>query len=84
MYTISEAFCCCHVAQAETLEDLYKWKIALEDALARAPNFSFVTGQNGSWRNVHSNLDDACFEQRKHLIKMCSYFLMQLQHCSIT
>ncbi|XP_052190680.1 rho GTPase-activating protein REN1 isoform X2 [Diospyros lotus] len=33
--------------KAETLEDLYEWKAALEEALAQAPSATLVMGQNG-------------------------------------
>ncbi|XP_010521049.1 PREDICTED: rho GTPase-activating protein REN1-like [Tarenaya hassleriana] len=37
--------------KAETNEDLYEWKTALENALALAPSASHVMGQNGILRN---------------------------------
>lgn len=37
--------------QAETLDDLYEWKAALENALAQAPSAAHVMGQNGIFRN---------------------------------
>eukprot|EP00249_Psilotum_nudum_P024375 c29169_g2_i1 orf=970-3543(-) len=36
--------------KAETLEDLEEWKVALERALAAAPNAALVMGQNGIFR----------------------------------
>ncbi|KQK14864.1 rho GTPase-activating protein 7 [Brachypodium distachyon] len=37
--------------KAETSEDLFEWKIALEEALALAPNAALVMGHNGIFRN---------------------------------
>ncbi|XP_068641045.1 uncharacterized protein [Aristolochia californica] len=37
--------------KAETSEDLYEWKTALENALAQAPNAMLVMGQTGILRN---------------------------------
>ncbi|KAH9321647.1 hypothetical protein KI387_016286, partial [Taxus chinensis] len=37
--------------KAETLDDLFEWKTALELALAQAPNAALVMGQNGIFRN---------------------------------
>jgi hypothetical protein len=39
------------VKQAETSEDLFEWKTALEEALAQAPNAALVMGHNGIFRN---------------------------------
>ncbi|XP_010420741.2 PREDICTED: rho GTPase-activating protein 7 [Camelina sativa] len=36
--------------KAETFEDLYEWKTALEQALAHAPNAALIMGQNGIFR----------------------------------
>ncbi|XP_051118384.1 rho GTPase-activating protein REN1-like isoform X2 [Andrographis paniculata] len=51
--------------KAETLEDLYKWKTALEEALANAPSASPVAGQNGASKNENFNSDDVSSEQSK-------------------
>uniref|UniRef100_A0A453I2C1 Rho GTPase-activating protein 7 n=2 Tax=Aegilops tauschii subsp. strangulata TaxID=200361 RepID=A0A453I2C1_AEGTS len=37
--------------KAETSEDLFEWKAALEEALAQAPNAALVMGHNGIFRN---------------------------------
>ncbi|XAR48508.1 hypothetical protein NMG60_11031356 [Bertholletia excelsa] len=37
--------------KAETLEDLYEWKDALEEALAQAPSATLVMSQNGMLKN---------------------------------
>ncbi|XP_062215558.1 rho GTPase-activating protein 7-like isoform X2 [Phragmites australis] len=37
--------------KAETFEDLFEWKTALEEALAQAPNAALVMGHNGIFRN---------------------------------
>ncbi|URD89597.1 pleckstrin domain-containing [Musa troglodytarum] len=39
------------VLQAETSEDLYEWKAALENALAQAPSAVLAMGQNGIFNN---------------------------------
>ncbi|CDP11488.1 unnamed protein product [Coffea canephora] len=51
--------------KAETLEDLFEWKAALEEALANAPNAALVMGQNGIFRNDQGNIADASSEQAK-------------------
>ncbi|CAH9105170.1 unnamed protein product [Cuscuta epithymum] len=45
--------------KAETSEDLFEWKAALEEALANAPNAALVMGQNGIFRNDQGNVLDA-------------------------
>jgi hypothetical protein len=42
---------CFCLIQAETSEDLFEWKTALEEALAQAPNAALVMGHNGIFRN---------------------------------
>ncbi|KAF5955355.1 hypothetical protein HYC85_008211 [Camellia sinensis] len=44
--------------KAETLEDLYEWKAALEEALALAPSATLVMGQNGIFRNDQADTFD--------------------------
>ncbi|KAL5219020.1 hypothetical protein ABZP36_019704 [Zizania latifolia] len=41
--------------KAETSEDLFEWKTALEEALAQAPNAALVMGHNGIFRNDTSD-----------------------------
>ncbi|KAJ6730286.1 RHO GTPASE-ACTIVATING PROTEIN 7 [Salix viminalis] len=48
--------------KAETSEDLYEWKTALENALAQAPSASLVMGQNGIFQNDQT---DGSLEQLK-------------------
>ncbi|KAK9062702.1 hypothetical protein SSX86_019891 [Deinandra increscens subsp. villosa] len=57
--------------KAETSEDLYEWKTALEHALAQAPNAALVTGQNGIFRNDTTDSNEGSFHQcrEKHPIK---------------
>lgn len=52
--------------QAETLEDLYEWKIALEQALAQAPSAALVMGHNGIFRNDANDTIDGSFHQCTH------------------
>lgn len=39
------------VFQAETSEDLFEWKAALDNALAQAPSAAVAMGQNGIFQN---------------------------------
>lgn len=48
--------------QAETLDDLYEWKAALENALSQAPSSANAMGQNGTFRNDQSEEVDASKE----------------------
>ncbi|PKU73546.1 rho GTPase-activating protein 7 [Dendrobium catenatum] len=41
--------------KAETMEDLFEWKTALEQALAQAPNAALVMGHNGIFRNDNND-----------------------------
>ncbi|KAL5720104.1 hypothetical protein ACHQM5_012803 [Ranunculus cassubicifolius] len=56
--------------KAESSEDLYEWKAALEQALARAPNAALVMG-HGIYRNDTSDTFEGSFQQwrDKHPIK---------------
>lgn len=47
--------------KAESLEDLYEWKAALEQALAQAPNAALVIGQNGIFRTEATNTIEGSF-----------------------
>ncbi|KAI3775977.1 hypothetical protein L1987_45737 [Smallanthus sonchifolius] len=49
--------------KAETSEDLYEWKTALEHALAQAPNAALVMGQNGIFRNDTADSTEGSFHQ---------------------
>ncbi|KNA25116.1 hypothetical protein SOVF_009250 [Spinacia oleracea] len=49
--------------KAETSEDLYEWKTALEQALAQAPSAALVMGHNGIFRNDTSDATDGSFNQ---------------------
>lgn len=49
--------------KAETSEDLYEWKTALEDALAQAPSAALVMGHNGIFRNDTNDAIDGSFHQ---------------------
>ncbi|KAJ7958935.1 Rho GTPase activating protein [Quillaja saponaria] len=51
--------------KAETLEDLYEWKNALENALAQAPSAAHVVGQNGIFRNDQTDSIDGSVDQLK-------------------
>ncbi|EEE59078.1 hypothetical protein OsJ_10890 [Oryza sativa Japonica Group] len=44
--------------KAETSEDLFEWKTALEEALAQAPNAALVMGHNGIFRNETTDTYD--------------------------
>lgn len=47
--------------QAETSEDLFEWKTALEHALAQAPSAAIVMGHNGIFRNDTSDAMEGSF-----------------------
>ncbi|XP_010519801.1 PREDICTED: rho GTPase-activating protein 6 isoform X2 [Tarenaya hassleriana] len=49
--------------KAETLEDLYEWKTALEQTLAQAPNAALVMGHNGIFRTETNNSIEGSFNQ---------------------
>ncbi|KAK9735941.1 hypothetical protein RND81_04G239600 [Saponaria officinalis] len=57
--------------KAETSEDLYEWKTALEQALAQAPSAALVMGHNGIFRNETTDAIDNTFNQwrDKRLVK---------------
>ncbi|XP_021283843.1 rho GTPase-activating protein REN1 isoform X2 [Herrania umbratica] len=48
--------------KAETLEDLYEWKTALEHALSQAPSSAHVMGQNGIFGNDQADAVDGSKE----------------------
>ncbi|XP_024962503.1 rho GTPase-activating protein 7-like isoform X3 [Cynara cardunculus var. scolymus] len=49
--------------KAETSEDLYEWKTALEHALAQAPSAALVMGHNGIFRNDTTDSIEGPFHQ---------------------
>lgn len=49
--------------QAESSEDLYEWKTALEQALAQAPSAALVMGHNGIFRNDTTDTIEGSFQQ---------------------
>ncbi|XP_041998861.1 rho GTPase-activating protein 7-like isoform X5 [Salvia splendens] len=49
--------------KAETSEDLYEWKTALEHALAQAPSAALVMGHNGIFRNDTNDASAGSFHQ---------------------
>ncbi|XP_062172251.1 rho GTPase-activating protein 7 isoform X2 [Alnus glutinosa] len=49
--------------KAETSEDLFEWKTALEHALAQAPSAALVMGHNGIFRNDTNDSIDGSFHQ---------------------
>lgn len=51
------------VLKAETLDDLYEWKTALENALAQAPSTASAMGQNGILKNDQAEAADGISEQ---------------------
>ncbi|RYR49996.1 hypothetical protein Ahy_A07g036539 [Arachis hypogaea] len=55
--------------KAETNEDLYEWKTALENALAQAPNPTDMIGQNGVLKNDQfDSLDMKDKESKKYAV----------------
>ncbi|KAE9606280.1 putative Rho GTPase activation protein [Lupinus albus] len=51
--------------KAETSEDLFEWKTALEQALTQAPSAALVMGHNGIFRNETSDSIEGSFHQRR-------------------
>ncbi|XP_058781222.1 rho GTPase-activating protein REN1-like isoform X5 [Vicia villosa] len=51
--------------KAETTDDLYEWKIALEKALAQAPSAANASEQNGIYRNDQTDPIDISLDQLK-------------------
>nr|XP_027102572.1 rho GTPase-activating protein 7-like isoform X1 [Coffea arabica] len=49
--------------KAESSEDLYEWKTALEQALAQAPSAALVMGHNGIFRSDANDTIDGSFHQ---------------------
>ncbi|KAK4275702.1 hypothetical protein QN277_018740 [Acacia crassicarpa] len=49
--------------KAETSEDLFEWKTALEQALAQAPSAALVMGHNGIFRSDASDSLEGSFNQ---------------------
>ncbi|XP_057441433.1 rho GTPase-activating protein 7 [Lotus japonicus] len=49
--------------KAETSEDLFEWKTALEQALAQAPSAALVMGHNGIFRSDASDSIEGSFHQ---------------------
>ncbi|TKY57139.1 Rho GTPase-activating protein 7 [Spatholobus suberectus] len=49
--------------KAETSEDLFEWKTALEQALAQAPSAALVMGHNGIFRSDTSDSIEGSFHQ---------------------
>ncbi|GAB4855972.1 Rho GTPase-activating protein 7 [Ancistrocladus abbreviatus] len=49
--------------KAETSEDLYEWKTALEQALAQAPSAALVMGHNGIFRSDTHDVIEGSFHQ---------------------
>ncbi|WJX59276.1 Rho GTPase-activating protein 7, variant 2 [Trifolium repens] len=49
--------------KAETSEDLFEWKTALEQALAQAPSAALVMGHNGIFRNDTTDSIEGSFHQ---------------------
>ncbi|XP_073054311.1 rho GTPase-activating protein 7-like isoform X1 [Primulina eburnea] len=49
--------------KAETSEDLYDWKAALEHALAQAPSAALVMGHNGIFRSDTNDTIEGSFHQ---------------------
>ncbi|XP_058759705.1 rho GTPase-activating protein REN1-like isoform X2 [Vicia villosa] len=51
--------------KAETTEDLYEWKTALENVLAHAPSATNVTGQSGIFKSGQADSLDSYLNQLK-------------------
>ena len=70
--------------QAETSEDLFEWKTALEQALAQAPSAALVMGHNGIFRSDTSDSIEGSFHQCLCLlfITSCPFVLILLTFLS--
>lgn len=67
------------VNQAETSDDLYEWKTALEHALAQAPSAALVMGHNGIFRNDTNDAIEGSFHHCLFLfISTTSMFILEL------
>ncbi|CAL9191777.1 unnamed protein product [Musa hybrid cultivar] len=53
--------------KAETSEDLYEWKAALENALSQAPSAALPLGQNGIIHNDKTELTEASGDQLRDI-----------------
>lgn len=49
--------------QAESSEDLFEWKTALENALVQAPNAALVMGHNGIFRNENTDAFEGSIQE---------------------
>jgi hypothetical protein len=64
--------------QAETSEDLFEWKTALEEALAQAPNAALVMGHNGIFRNETTDTYDGAIPNCWSTYAISFFFLLLL------
>lgn len=62
MCVITHHFVSLYNVQAESSEDLYEWKTALEHALAQAPSAALVMGNNGIFRNDATDAIEGSFQ----------------------
>lgn len=58
-YTFSSSF----PFQAESSEDLFEWKTALENALVQAPNAALVMGHNGIFHNENTDAFEGSIQE---------------------
>ncbi|KAA8549980.1 hypothetical protein F0562_001663 [Nyssa sinensis] len=65
--------------KAESLEDLYEWKTALEHALAQAPSATLVMGHNGIFRNDTNDSIEGSFHQWRDKRPVKSMRIMELK-----
>lgn len=61
------------IFQAETSEDLYEWKTALEHALVQAPSAALVMGHNGIFRSDNDTIEGS-FHQCRYLLYLLPCF----------
>jgi hypothetical protein len=64
--------------KAETSEDLFEWKTALEEALAQAPNAALVMGHNGIFRNETTDTYDGAIPNCWSTYAISFFFLLLL------
>ena len=76
-------FLCLTHEKAETSDDLFEWKTALEQALAQAPSAALVMGHNGIFRSDTSDKIDSSFHPCLYSASFCNYlFIMMLDSFS--
>lgn len=69
--------------QAESSEDLFEWKTALEQALAQAPSAALVMGHNGIFRNDNTEAFEGSIQHCSFLPFITSYINFIKLNCEV-